>query len=331
MMIWVIAKLSFMKKNILLFLFFIQLSTFAQRQNLIPAYNRFEKNLSVDLGFGTAHYLGDIHPANNFYSYISTVRWNVASGVTYQFSPLFSARLGLSWIRISADDFTFASKNMAANPASDAYDLQFLRNLHFRNDLKEASLIGTMNLKNGFSNRVRNRPETMPYLLAGIALFSSSPQTRDKYNASTKQLGDWTDVNIANIKQTLKLSIPLGFGVRKKISNNFDIAAEVAYRITVSDALDDIVNMPYQATLIPFENRSTEVFNARTGESRATNFNVISNRQGFSTYNGTAQNLPPTIGYPNPTPQRGEAGNDAYWTTNFKLRYYFNKRIFCPK
>lgn len=320
-----------MKKNILLFFFFIQLSTFAQRQNLIPAYNRFDKNLSVDLGFGTAHYLGDIHPNNNFYSYISTVRWNITSGVTYQFSPLFSARLGISWIRISADDFTFASKNMAANPQSDAYDLQFLRNLHFRNDLKEASLVGIMNLKNGFTNRRRNRPEVMPYVLAGLVVFSSSPQARDKFDASTKQLGDWTDVNIANIKQTLKLGIPLGFGIRKKISSNFDIVAEVAYRITFTDALDDIVNVPYQATLNTFENRTTEVFNAYTGKSRAENFNTISNRQGFSIYNGTAGSLPPTIGYPNPTPQRGEAGNDAYWTTSFKLRYYFNKRIFCPR
>jgi hypothetical protein len=320
-----------MKNNILLFLFFIQLSTFAQRQNLIPAYNRFDKNLSVDLGFGTAHYLGDIHPANNFYSYVSTVRWNITSGVTYQFSPIFSARLGLSWIRISADDFTFASKNMAANPTSDAFDLQFLRNLHFRNDLKEVSLVGTMNLKNGFSNRRRNRPEVMPYVLAGVVVFSSSPQVRDKFDASTKQLGDWTDVNIANIKPSLKLGIPLGFGIRKKISSNLDIVAEVAYRITFTDALDDIVNLPYQATLNTFENRSTEVFNARTGESRAGNFNTISNRQGFSIYNGTAKNLPPTIGYPNPTPQRGETGNDAYWTTSFKLRYYFNKRIFCPR
>ncbi|MEA5461907.1 DUF6089 family protein [Arcicella sp. LKC2W] len=320
-----------MKKNILIFFFFTQLSTFAQRQNLIPAYNRFDKNLSIDLGFGTAHYLGDIHPANNVYSYISTVRWNVTSGVTYQFSPLFSARLGISWIRISANDFTFAGKNMAANPQSDAYDLQFLRNLHFRNDLKEASLVGTLNLKNGFSNRRSNRPEVMPYVLAGVVIFSSSAQARDKFDASTNQIGAWTDVNISNIKPSIKLGIPLGFGIRKKISNNFDIVAEVAYRITVTDALDDIVNMPYQATLNTFENRSTEVFNAYSGESRAENFNIISNRQGFSTYNGTAQNLPPTIGYPNPIPQRGETGNDAYWTTSFKLRYYFNKRIFCPR
>lgn len=320
-----------MKKNIILFLFFIQLSTFAQRQNLIPAYNRFDKNLSVDIGFGTAHYLGDIHPNNNIYSYISTVRWNMTSGVTYQFSPLFSARLGLSWIRISADDFTFSGKNMAANPQSDAFDLQFLRNIHFRNDLKEASLVGTMNLNNGFSNRRGNRPEVMPYLLAGVEIFSSSPQARDKFDVSTKELGAWTDVNISNIKPSLKLGIPLGFGVRKKISNNFDIVAEVAYRITFTDALDDIVNVPYQATLNIFENRSKEVFNARTGESRVVNFNTISSRQGFSTYNGTGKNLPPTIGYPNPTPQRGEAGNDAYWTTCFKLRYYFDKRILCPK
>lgn len=320
-----------MKKNLFLFLVFIQLNTLAQYRNLTPAYYRFDKNLSVEIGAGTAHYLGDIHPANNLYSYISTVRWNVITDVVYQFSPYFSARVGLSWIRISADDFTFASKNMAANPQSDAFDLQFLRNLHFRNDLKEVSLTGMMNLKNGFSNRTSNRPDFMPYLLAGVAIYSNSVQARDKFDIANNQLGAWTSVNVSNIKPSLGLSIPIGFGIRKKISPKMDISAEICYRITFSDVLDDIVKMPYQATPESLENRSTEIYDARTGESRAANFNNVSNRQGFSTYNGTAKILPPTIGYPNPTPERGEAGNDAYWTSSFKLRYYFGKRIMCPK
>jgi hypothetical protein len=319
-----------MKKCLFLLLVFIQLNTQAQHRNLTPSYDRFDKNLSVEMGFGTAHYLGDIHPANNFYSYVSTVRWNISSDLIYQFSPYFSARIGLSWIRISADDFTFASKNMAANPQSDAFDLQFLRNLHFRNDLKELSINGMMNLKNGFSNRISKRQEFMPYFFAGVAIYSNSVQTRDKFDTTNKQLGAWTSVNISNIKPSLGLSIPLGFGIRKKISPKLDIAAEICYRYAFSDALDDIVKMPYQATPDSFENRSTELYDARTGESRADNFNIISNRQGFSKYGGTAKSLPPTIGYPNDIPERGEKGNDAYWTTNFKLRYYFNKRIRCP-
>jgi hypothetical protein len=320
-----------MKKIPFFFLVCIQLNTQAQYRNLTPSYDRFDKNLSVNIGFGTAHYLGDIHPANNFNSYISTVRWNITSDVIYQFSPFLSARVGLSWIRISADDFTFANKNMTANPQSDAFDLQFLRNLHFRNDLKEASFTGMVNLRNGFSNRTSKRPEIMPYFFAGIAIYSNSVQTRDKFDATTKQFGGWADVNVSNVKPLLALSIPLGFGLRKKISPRLDITTEVCYRITFSDALDDIIKMPYQATPDSFENRSTELYDARTGESRASNFNIISNRQGFPVYNGTAKSLPPTIGYPNTTPERGEAGNDAYWTTSFKLRYYFEKRIICPK
>ncbi len=319
-----------MKKYLFLLLFLYQLSPYAQRRNLTPTQERFDKNIAVEIGSGTASYLGDIHPSNNLYSYISTVRWNFSSNIIYQFSPFLSARLGFSWIRISADDFTYTSKNMAANPQSDAFDLQFLRNLHFKNDLKEASVIGMLNLKNGFSNRRRNRPDVMPYLLAGVALYSSSPQVRDKFDKTNNQLGDWVNVNVSNINPSLGLSIPLGFGIRKKLSQRLDFVAEICYRITFSDALDDIISMPYQADNIPFENRSTEVFDARTGESRMESFNMISNRQGFSTYNGTAKSLPPTIGYPNPIPERGNVGNDAYWTSNFKLRYYFNKGIRCP-
>lgn len=283
-------------------------------------WERFNKTLSIDFGGGTAHYVGDIHPNNNVFSYTSTVRWNLSSNLTWQFSPFFSIRSGFAWVRIAGDDFTFTKKNMTFKPQTDAFDLQFLRNLHFRNDLKEISLVGIINLSNGFSNRTSNRPNQTPYLFSGINFFMNQPLAREKFIAATNEKGAWTTINVSQNNTKLGASIPIGLGIRKKLSSKLDLLAEVSYRITFTDALDDIIQAPYSVANDVFENRSTELITAQTGQSRANNFNDISNRQGFSTYS-TGNILPPTIGYPNPFPERGDAGNDSYWTTSLRLRY----------
>lgn len=304
-----------------------QIDCKAQGKYKLP-WERFNKTFSIDFGGGTAHYLGDIHPNNNVFSYTSTVRWNLSSNLTWQFSPIFAMRAGLVWARVLADDFTFTKKNMAFNPQTDAFDLQFLRNLHFRNDLKEVSLSGIINLSNGFSNRTSNRPHQTPYLFSGINLFMNQPSAREKFNAETNEKGAWTTINVSQNNAKFGASIPIGLGIRKKITSTLDLVAEVSYRITFTDALDDIMQAPYSAANDVFENRSTELIAAQIGQSRAPNFNDVSNRQGFPTYS-TGKNLPPTVGFPNPFPERGDGGNDAYWTTSLRIRYYFDKKIKC--
>lgn len=292
-------------------------------------WERFNKTLSVDLGAGTAQYFGDIYPTNNLYSFTSTVRWNISSNLTWHFSPMFSLRTGFTWVRIAGDDFVFAKNNMNSKPTSDAFDLQFLRNLHFRNDIKELSFIGIVNLNNGFSNRTSNRPNQTPYLFSGINLFINQPMAREKYNMSTNSKGEWTNINISQINSKLDFSIPIGIGIRKKLNPKLDLVAEVSYRATFTDNLDDIINSPYTNSSNVLENRSTERIAAQAGQDRAGKFNEISNRQGFPTFAGNGANLPPTIGYPNPFPERGNNGNDSYWTTSLRLRYYFHKKTTC--
>lgn len=316
-----------MKKIFIILLLLNQLQCNAQGKYKLP-WERFNKTFSVDFGGGTAHYLGDIHPNNNVFSYTSTVRWNLSSHLTWQFSPLFAVRAGLAWVRISGDDFAFTKKNMAFKPQTDAFDLQFLRNLHFRNDLKELSLTSIINLQNGFSNRTSSRPNQTPYLFSGINFFMNQPLAREKFNAETNEKGAWTTINVSQNDTKFGASIPIGLGIRKKLNSKLDLVAEVSYRITFTDALDDIIQASYSATTDIFENRSTELITAQAGQSRANNFNDVSNRQGFPTYS-TGKILPPTIGYPNPFPERGDAGNDSYWTTSLRLRYYFDKKIKC--
>ncbi|MFY7912160.1 MAG: DUF6089 family protein [Emticicia sp.] len=317
-----------MKKVFVLIMALAQINCLGQGRYKSP-WERFNKTLSVDLGAGTAHYFGDIHPTNNLYSFSSTVRWNVSSNLTWQFSPFFSLRTGFAWVRIAGDDFVFAKNNMNARPTADAFDLQFLRNLHFRNDIKEFSLVGIINLSNGFSNRTSNRPNQTPYLFSGINLFINQPMAREKYNVSTSSKGDWTNINISPSNSKLNFSIPIGLGFRRKLNSKLDLVAEISYRVTFIDNLDDIIKGPYSNANTALENRSTERVAAQTGQDRTLTFNEISNRLGFPSSSGTGPNLPPTIGFPNPFPERGNDKNDSYWTTSLRVRYYFEKKIKC--
>ena len=100
----------------------------------------FKKHTSVSFGAGSSHYIGDLVPVAGLFSVAAqTTRWNVGVNLTRHLSPNFSANLGLNYIRIAGDDSYFS-------PVGD-WDANFLRNLHFRNDIKEFTVQAILNLK----------------------------------------------------------------------------------------------------------------------------------------------------------------------------------------
>lgn len=295
-----------------------------------PPYERYLKTSEIGLGIGSSQYFGDIHTFNNRFAYTSTTRWNANISFTRHLSPYYALRITGTYARIMADDY-FSTQNKVVG-LSNKFDNQFLRNSHFRNDLKEISVVSLTNLKNGFySGRNENRTALMPYIIAGLGVYHHAPQARGVYDAVNNKLATWKPLNTTNISKILNLSIPLGFGIRKKISTKMDISAEILYRVTFSDQLDDIISEPYSNSTNPSANRSQERYSAINGKDRNALFNLVASRQGLPVFTGTGQKFFPVIGYPNETPKRGEKGNDAFLTTSFQIRYYLDKKTYCPK
>lgn len=333
-MVFVNIESAFMLPQKKTILFIVALLTsfvnFAQKKIMPPPYERFYKTSDLGLGVGSSQYFGDIHAFNNQFSYTSTTRWNANISFTRHLNPSYSVRIIATYTRIMADDY-LSTKNKV-DGISNKYDNQFLRNSHFRNDIKEISLQTLFNLKNAFySIRNENRINITPYLIAGIGVYHHAPKAREMYNFTDKKLGAWIPLNTTNWVNSFNLSIPLGLGIRKKINTKLDFAAEICYRITFSDQLDDIISESYPNSTNPLVNRSQERYSALSSEDRSTLFNLVANRQGFPTFSGTGEKFPPIIGYPNETPKRGETGNDAFLTTTLQIRYYFDKKTICPK
>ncbi len=329
---------------------------FAQ-SGIFSKKNKLNQYSTLGIGGGSSHYFGDLSPYQYFYyGLITNVRWNATINYTRQLSPQVAARVGFTWARIAGDDYTYSQHNI------DKFFQPFLRNLHFRNDIKEFTLTGLFNLLPQYSKGPQGRSAIMPYTFIGFGFYAHNPQARDvaTVNPATGAvtLGGWTNLKD---KQTsgqginptapkayslIQPVVPLGLGLKIKINEKFDLGIEGGLRITPFDYLDDVGKSDYPdpaslAAISPlsvaFANRAGEDYSAMTGSSRLKDFfNITTDPVKMTPYIGGALAGNPTpalngtsiVGYPNSA--RGSKRWDSYFTTQLTLSYVISSPIKCP-
>jgi len=297
---------------------------------------------SVGFGVGTSTYFGDLAGYGRPLKSLTTLpRWNAGLMFSRQFTPRIGARASFTWARITGDDYTYAKGDPVL------YSPQYIRNLHFRNDLKEFALIGTYDFIPG-GRTPRDRPKVTPYALLGVALVAHNPKAltgraAEGQRDSTQQ---WVALQplgtegqgqpgYAKPYSLVTISIPVGLGVRYKLSEYLSLAAEIRLTPTFSDYLDD-VGGPYPnpadlATPLArdFSNRGfidngggnisfKETIAARTGDNRQAGLNQI-------TSSGTSFDLLTQRGGQSRIPLR-----DSYLLTSFQIHYIIPAKIKCP-
>lgn len=285
----------------------------------------FKAYSSVSFGAGSANYWGEIVPISTFTTLATqTTRWNAGFQYTRHFSRKFSAKGSISYIRIAGDDNYF-DYTAPGGP----FDANFVRNLHFRNDLKEISLSGIWEINSNFENPDR-RPNWAPYFSLGLAGLLHSPQAR-KAATALDALGnplippvqnDWVNLR-DQLEKTEKISynamaisIPLGFGIRKRITKNIDIGFEVSYRISMTDYLDDVSdNRAINISPSPFWNRGQMPGSMTINEIFAAN---------------TMKALPSISSFVPVNILSETPGADQYFTTQIQFIYHIKNKIDCP-
>lgn len=275
----------------------------------------------VGLGGGASIYLGELSPASQaFQSFSLLPRWNLGGSFIRHLSPHFSARAAFSVVRLAGDDYSFNKDEPNLHP------IQFQRNLHFRNDLKEFAISGIYQF-NSEGRKPNQRPTVTPYLTLGVALVAHNPKARMPVNADGS-LGDWVALQplgtegqgqpgYAKPYSLLTVAIPAGAGMRWQITESLNLAAEIGFRYTFTDYLDDVGGLyPNPSDLsnalsATFADRRNEVIAARTGNDRTAALNTL---------------------YAVPTEvRRGLAGNDYYLLTQISIHYVLPGRgIKCP-
>ncbi|MEA5459230.1 DUF6089 family protein [Arcicella sp. LKC2W] len=308
----------------------------------------YERHSDISFGIGTSTYYGDLAPYNRpIQSTLQSVRWNVAFGYTRHFNPHFSGRLGLTWARIFGDDNKF--EGIAG------LEQLYMRNAHFRNDVKELSFSGIYNVI-AESRSYRNRPQLIPYFFAGIAVFHHNPVAKapTDYAGTEAFPGEWVSLQPLNTEgqgltgytdqpyNLVNVSIPFGAGLRYKINRNVDVGFEVGVRYTFSDYLDDVGGYFAKSSDLSAVSSLSAAMGHRENELIAAYSGK--NREAFiRNYYGTRVN--PAYIDPNLTPANtfpeldGTIGgvrnsssklNDMYVLTSFKIIYHIAPSIKCP-
>ena len=314
-----------------------------------PRKNRiFEPTSTVSLGFGSSSYYGDLSPYNRFIqSTVNGIRWNANFNYTRQISPNVGIRFGLTWARISGDD--------SFMDGVAGFEANFMRNLHFRNDIKELSIVGQYDLVRTERSYVR-REQIIPYIFGGIAVFAHDPVARP--DSSVYHTTEWVRLQPLNTEgqglpgygtpySLISVSFPVGFGVRYKLNSSWDLGFEMGFRYTLTDYLDDAGGNYADASVLEGQSNLSRDMGNRTLERIAAN-RGIDRTSGFVNYvkdlPSYDPNLDPFDQFASPKgtskvtgfsdaggDQRGNPKyNDSYMLTTVKLIYHIPGKIKCP-
>lgn len=211
-----------LKKTIIFFCCIMALKQ-SRAQLMEPYIHQGEVGVSLGLG----HYFGDLNPNS------AINRPKIAAGAFFrkQITNYIGIRLSGEYAMLGYSDV------YSSNPA------QQIRNLSFNSNVWELSLAGDFNFfqfQPGFEGY-----NFTPYVGLGIGVFSFDPYAYlngEKY--LLRPLG--TEGQGSSLYPNLKpyspvaISIPFTFGAKYALNEKTNVFAELTYRFTSTDYLDDV-------------------------------------------------------------------------------------------
>jgi hypothetical protein len=224
--------------------------------------------------------------------------------------------------------------------SADAGDLsngfyRYQRNLSFRNRIKELSVVGYFDL---FQNELTyiSRVKWTPYAFIGVAGFMHNPEAlapaTDLNGNALPEAGQWVklqplgtegqnatldpaDVN-SGIKpyKTTQIAIPFGIGARFRINDVMDIWADLGFRYTFTDYLDDVSQNYVDLGVL-----SSPL--AQTMSYRSNEINSA-NKITYVARDGSSYSVIPGYGSEFKDNMRGSKNDrDIYMVTSIRLTY----------
>lgn len=189
--------------------------------------NSYVQEGEFGIAVGGGHYFGDLNTR------AAINRPKISAGIffTKQFSNYIGLKVSANYARLGYSDIY--SKN----------ETQKLRNLSFNSNIWEVSLQGQFNFFK-FYPGVEGYTYT-PYVSLGIGLFSYDPYAYlggEKYylrQYNTEGQGD-TAYPDRKPYSSMAFCIPLSVGFKYNLSEKVNFFAEVGYRFTSTDYLDDV-------------------------------------------------------------------------------------------
>ena len=197
---------------------------------LFLSFASFAQHAEIGLLLGGSVYQGDLSPTNKLQNFRET---NMAVGAFYRYNinDFVGARLGFTFGTISGTD------------AKDDSESRRLRNLSFQSNIFELALTAEFNIL-GFQPYNLERVFS-PYIFVGVAVFRHNPKAEyqgDLYalqplGTEGQGLPQFPEKSQYGLTQ---ISFPIGGGLKYAFNDTWSIGAELGFRMTITDYLDDV-------------------------------------------------------------------------------------------
>lgn len=292
---------------------------------------------AIGFSISALNYYGDLAPRpSRFSTDISFTKPALALSFSHRFGPRYTLTAAFMYGTLKGSDAESADKNDTQNGV-----FRYDRNLSFRNRIKEFSIVGTFDLFPNGATYI-SRVKWTPYAFVGIAVFLHNPQAQapatDPQGNALPEAGKWVDLQPLGtegqyatlqegdvnygIKPYKKIqpAIPFGIGARFRLNEVMDLAAEIGFRYTFTDYLDD-VSQNYVDLGVFQGNQLAKAMSYRSSEVATPSTSYVGRDGG--TYNvlaGYGQEFRDNV--------RGNKNDrDIYMVTTLRLTYILGKNF----
>jgi len=310
-----------------------QMARFQGKKNIFHGYSGY--------GFFTSalNYFGDLAPLpSKFSTDISFTKPAVGFSLFHRFGPRYTL----------AFDFMYGTLKGSDSESARGVDGPWRRerNLSFRNRIKEFSVTATFDL---FKNEATyiSRVRWTPYAFFGLGLLFHNPQAiaPDKFlDGSPNPLaGQWvnlqplgTEGQYSNLTQgdinsgikpysLTQIVIPFGVGARIRLNEVIDLSADIAFRYTFTDYLDDVSKNYVDLGVFTqsgsgLDNKLAQALSYRSNEIGNADPEKFTSASYVSRYDGKSYDVVNGFGSEFRDNWRGHASaKDIYMVTSVKI------------
>ncbi len=303
--------------------------------NYRGASNSFSKTKAysaVGISVNALNYYGDLAPTPKRVSTdISFTRPGIGVSFMHRFGPRYTVQAQMMIGTLKGSDAESANKDDLENGV-----YRYKRNLAFRNQIKELSALFIFDLFKNDGNYIA-RVKWTPYAFVGIAGFMHQPKGQapatDLQGNPLADAGKWVklrplgtegqystlqegDAN-AGIKpySLFQAAIPFGLGARLRLTETLDLWADIGFRYTFTDYLDDVSRNYVDLGVL--KSPLAQAMSYRTGE-----LNLPTSTHQYVGRDGQTYTVEAGYGEENPSNNRGsKADKDVYMVTSIRLTY----------
>ena len=288
----------------------------------------------VGFSLNAMNYYGDLAPLpSKFSTDISFTRPGIGISFFHRFGPRYTLIAQFMYGTLKGSDSESAKGGFDGEARKG-------RNLSFRNRIKEISFTAIFDLFENDGTYI-SRVKWTPYAFVGIGAYLHNPQaqapktyldgTTDPYSGKWVDLqplgteGQYSNMGVKPYS-LLQVAVPFGVGARFRINEVLDFWADIGFRYTFTDYLDDVSKEYVDLSKLQAKDasksklaeamsyRTNEVWGDPSANPSAHFYPATSTSGAFYTWPGYG-----SVGKDN---NRGHStSKDVYMVTSLKITY----------